>query len=137
VSSRGGWFPPRPPGLSSTIVARAEGYTHALDERAEPQLSVTVGRFATRFWPEGKYCLGYTSEQRGEWPQYFSASFEEASADSDTLFAIISGEYALALSGACPATHPCGEQRSADRRRLLQAKANAPPPLQRCRSCES
>jgi monoamine oxidase len=54
-------------------------------------------RFAARFWPEGKYCLGYTSEQRGEWPEYFSATFEEDTTDADTLFAIISGEYALGM----------------------------------------
>ena len=60
-------------------------------------------RFATRFWPEGKYCLGYTSEQRGEWPEYFSATFEEDTEDADTLFAIISGEYALGTC-ICPRT---------------------------------
>ena len=62
-----------------------------------------ASRVATRFWPEGKYCLGYTSEQRGEWPEYFSATFEEDTEDADTLFAIISGEYALGTC-ICPRT---------------------------------
>lgn len=43
--------------------------------------------------------MGYMSDIRGEFPEFFGVTFEEGSDNQDTVFGLIGGDYALALMG--------------------------------------